>query len=192
MSKKELVIRTDWLAEETHREIGQFVEEYPNWRQINRSLDDPGAIKFWLGILSDRDLVVGQLSAALEEELERSITVIESRLNLQTTLQPGWWHQDSDQEHGDLRTLVYFPQPEYPPEWGGHLLIDLGDRIESILPQANKAVIFDSRCPHMALDPSRYCWSNRQSVAIKFRLGAARSQIKDQGYFIEQAFNFNL
>jgi len=98
----------------------------------------------------------------------RDIVVDRVYVNGQARGQSGWWHVDVPPPFLNHFTIVYFAQ-EWKPEYGGHLLIKT-DSVISILPEYNKAVIFDSTLEHMGLEPTVYCNMQRESFACKFRV----------------------
>ena len=96
-----------------------------------------------------------------------NIDILALYANGQAHGQSGIWHPDYP-NNSNCKTLVYFPN-EWLPEYGGHLMIKKSENdIVSILPEFNKAVLFDSHLDHMGLDPSRHCLIQRESIACKF------------------------
>ena len=68
-----------------------------------------------------------------------------------------------------FRSIVYFLHKNWKPEYGGHLVFidDNGNYIDSIWPETNSAVFFNSNIKHCALEPTIHCKSQRVSVAYK-------------------------
>jgi hypothetical protein len=59
-------------------------------------------------------------------------------------------------EHNDgYMTIVYFPQNEWEPEWGGELQFfdRTGNVLATYYPEPNTAIVFDSNIPHRGLAP---------------------------------------
>lgn len=92
--------------------------------------------------------------------------------NGQTPGQCAWPHTDDDSATGEeCGTLVYYLHKDWMPHLGGHLVFLEEKRVlKSIFPHSNSAVIFNSRMPHFALDPTVYCLDMRVSIAYKFKV----------------------
>ena len=93
-------------------------------------------------------------------------------LNGQTYGQCGSFHRDiAEDVQGDYLTAVYFPGIyEYSPVMGGHIMIQEGDKLHSILPYTNSIVIFNSKNLHVGLEPTRFCKEMRTSLAAKYKV----------------------
>lgn len=104
----------------------------------------------------------------IKNGIKRNIIIDRLYVNGQARGQSGWWHVDALPPALNCFTIVYFLQ-EWKPEFGGHLVIKT-DPISSILPEYNKAVLFNSTLEHMGMEPTIYCNSQRESIACKFRI----------------------
>lgn len=107
----------------------------------------------------------------IEAGLKQKIEIISIAANGQAHGQCGEWHIDYKETYNNFQhyfTLIYFPY-EWPSEYGGHLLLK-SKEIISILPEFNKAVIFNSFLSHIGLEPTIHCVTQRVSIACKFKL----------------------
>jgi hypothetical protein len=104
----------------------------------------------------------------IESGIKRKIIIDRLYVNGQAHSQCGFWHRDVDEGTINCFTVVYFFK-EWPPEFGGHLLIKTEKTI-SIIPEFNKAVLFDSTLEHMGIEPTIHCKTQRESIACKFRV----------------------
>lgn len=100
--------------------------------------------------------------------IKRKIVIDRLYVNGQAHSQCGFWHRDAHPDFKDRFTIVYFNKA-WLPEYGGHLLIK-SDNVYSILPEYNKAVLFDSTLEHMGMEPTVFCKTQRESIACKFRV----------------------
>ena len=160
----------DFLDEEETRVVLEEIEKIP-WFFSGKSLED-GTDNFPTFLF--KELMATQAIITFKNKIEdytgEKITIDRAYSNGQSFGQCGIWHGDTPsitKYHVGFFTLVYYPM-EWPPEYGGHLMIRTEEGILSFLPQKNRAILFDSNLSHMALGPSRYCKSQRESVAIKF------------------------
>ena len=65
-------------------------------------------------------------------------------------------------DDGDF-TMIYYPQMDWKPEWGGGTLID-----SQLVPYVgNRLVIFDAELPHMGMPVSRECYELRTVIVFK-------------------------
>jgi hypothetical protein len=93
-------------------------------------------------------------------------------MNGQAHGQCGSFHTDVETDvDGDFLTLVYFPQDFWSPEWGGFtVILDSVENPHIIYPKPNSAVIFNSKFPHVGLEPTVHCNSQRVSLAHKLKV----------------------
>ena len=135
---------------------------------LDSDVKTKNGIRFWYKELNDSNT-----SLILKERLERgfnfNIVINRIYMNGQAHSQSGYWHTDSISNESNEYTLVYFLN-EWLPEYGGHLMIKHNDDVISYLPKQNRAIIFDSHLMHMGLEPSRHCRTQRESIAVKFKL----------------------
>jgi SM-20-related protein len=102
-----------------------------------------------------------------EEHLGRPLRVLRQYANGHTYGQGGRLHQD-DFSPGTY-TLLYYPMPEWESDWDGETVFEngKGEIVASIRPLPNRAVLFDSRIPHVGRAPSRQCPALRVTIAFK-------------------------
>lgn len=165
MNENYLVISNVFKEEEVVF-INNVVENY-NWKLIGRSNEQSNNI-FWY-----KELLSSPLKNFFEEKISNSlnkkIRVNEIYQNGQAFGQCGMWHKDNIVNPLNEITFVYFSK-KWLPEYGGHFLIQLEDKVSSVLPEYNMGILFSSSLSHMALSPSRHCPDQRESIAVKFKL----------------------
>ena len=93
-------------------------------------------------------------------------------LNGQAHGQCGDIHTDVTEENeNDYITLVYYVNKEWSPEYGGFtVIVDHLDNIHINYPKPNSVVIFNSRLPHVGLEPTYHCTTQRVTMAHKFKI----------------------
>ena len=105
----------------------------------------------------------------IQHGIGHKIVIDHLYVNGQAHGQCGEWHIDNYNKPAiNCFTIVYFLK-EWLPEYGGHLLIKTSP-ITSILPEFNKAVLFDGTFEHVGLEPTMHCKSQRESIGCKFRV----------------------
>lgn len=74
-----------------------------------------------------------------------------------------------DDERSDTYTLLYYPVPEWRPEWEGETVFydQRGEIARTVMPATNRAIVFDSRLSHAVRPPSRFFGGLRITVAFK-------------------------
>lgn len=161
-------LQDDFLTEEEISSIKKEIDIMP-WSFDGHSKNNSNLPTFWY-----KDITTTNTYLLLKKRLERGFNlktnIDRAYVNGQAHSQSGYWHTDVDIYENNTYTLVYFFN-EWPAEYGGHLLIRNKNEIISYLPQKNRAVIFHSNLEHMGLEPSCYCKTQRESIAVKFRLG---------------------
>ena len=71
----------------------------------------------------------------------------------------------------DYITLVYYANDSWSPEYGGStMIIDNENNIHSCYPEPNSAVVFNSRFPHVGLEPTIHYKNMRVTLAHKFKM----------------------
>lgn len=166
----------DFLKEEEMVMIQKEVESI-DWQfkgstyemdTLGPDVQSKNGIRFWY-----KELIDTNTSLILKERLGQGfnfdILVNKIYMNGQAHSQSGYWHVDSLTNETNEFTLVYFLK-KWLPEYGGHLMIKTNNDVISYLPKQNRAIIFDSRLLHMGLEPSRHCRTQRESIALKFKI----------------------
>jgi Rps23 Pro-64 3,4-dihydroxylase Tpa1-like proline 4-hydroxylase len=148
------------------------------WFLSGKSLDnDENDIYFMFKNLKDTNMEA-TFKNKIEEYTGEKIEILRIYSNGQSFGQCGFWHVDTlmkEEYQPGYFTLVYYPM-EWPPEYGGHLMIRTEEGVISFLPEKNRGVIFDSNLSHMALGPSRHCRTQRKSIAVKFKVEGVQCQ----------------
>jgi hypothetical protein len=153
-------------------ELGIFKNAYeqgkwaPNGHSLSKE-DINNKKMFW-----KKDLYLTPAVDLFTNKIEKTFnikpTVEQIYVNGQAHGQSGSWHRDAVLGSINYFTLIYFPRP-WQPEYGGHFLYKKLDTI-SILPEFNKAVLIESTVEHVGLEPTYHCKTQRESVAVKFKV----------------------
>ena len=104
----------------------------------------------------------------ISKSIKYDIVIDRLYANGQAHGQCGYWHSDVAPGSINCFSLVFFLK-EWKPEYGGHLLIK-DPNLHSIIPEYNKAVLFDSTYDHLGMEPTIHCKTQRESIACKFRV----------------------
>lgn len=164
-----LEVFDDLLPPELHAETWAVCMS-KNWFFGNRSTSD--GPPFWKMELQNVDVIdrVWAVGKGLCEELTGTrLEVVRQYANGHTYGLGGLPHQD-DVRPGTF-TLLYYPMPEWKPEWDGETVyLDAeGEIAFTVRPRPNRAVVFDSRILHAGRAPSRACPELRVTVAFKLQ-----------------------
>jgi len=105
--------------------------------------------------------------SACEAKVCSGLTVLRQYANGHTYGLGDQIHQDDTRE--GTYTLLYYPMPVWHDDWEGETLYRdrTGEVILTVKPVPNRAVLFDSRIPHMGRAPSRAYGGLRVTVAFK-------------------------
>lgn len=140
------------------------------WYFGNRS-NDAHDLPFWKMDLEGVPAfdAIWQAARPLCEELAgRKLRVVRQYANGHTYGLGGQPHRDDDRD--GTFTLLYYPMPEWKPEWQGETVFhdeNTGEIDVTVIPKPNRAVFFDARIPHAGRAPSRSCPALRVTVAFK-------------------------
>lgn len=145
------------------QEFNKFYWELSGWSQ------DPNDKLFWFKNLMDSFYITELFKNKVQNILGKKVETFRIYANGQSHGQCGNFHKDSP---GCTNTVVYYLHKNWKPEYGGHLVLkeDNGDYIDSIWPETNSAIFFDSDIYHCALEPTIHCNSQRVSIAYKFNV----------------------
>lgn len=95
-------------------------------------------------------------------------------LNGQAHGQCGSMHTDVIEEtitDDKYITAVYYVNKNWSPEYGGFtVIVDRQDNMHVVYPQPNSIVIFNSRSPHVGLEPTMHCKDQRVTLAHKMKI----------------------
>jgi SM-20-related protein len=144
------------------------------WYFGNQS-NEQGAVPFWKMDLDDCAAAVQVWEHArtrCEALAGGGLRVVRQYANGHTYGQGGQPHRD-DNRPGTY-TLLYYPMPEWRPEWEGETVFvdERGEILTAIKPERNRAVFFDSRVLHAGRAPSRSFSGLRITVAFKLERAA--------------------
>lgn len=141
------------------------------WYFGNQSTEvESAGLPFWKMDLED-DAAVGRLWERARADCEK---VTGQRLRVARQYANGHTYGLGGQPHYDdtrpgCYTLLYYPMPEWRPDWEGETLFydARGEVMAGVKPAPNRAVLFDSRIAHSGRAPSRSCTVLRITVAFK-------------------------
>lgn len=130
---------------------------------------------FWQKPLKDGEYIANLFKLKIETILSAKIEIGRIYGNGQAHGQSAWVHTDDCKDDAECGSLVYYLTPDWKPYYGGHLIFvdsveDPVEVLKSVFPKTNSAVIFNSKMPHMALEPTVYCIQQRESIAVKFKV----------------------
>jgi SM-20-related protein len=157
---------------ELQREVWSACQE-KRWYFGNQSTE-ANAVPFWKMDL-DGCLPATRLwehaKPRCEQLAHAPLRVVRQYANGHTYGQGG--HPHRDDVRAGTYTLLYYPMPEWRPEWEGETMFvdEQSEIIAALKPEPNRAVFFDSRVAHYGRAPSRVYGGLR--VTIAFKLEAA-------------------
>jgi Rps23 Pro-64 3,4-dihydroxylase Tpa1-like proline 4-hydroxylase len=159
------------------REINSFDElcDHYVWELGGYSYDDTRL--FWMKDLWESkwgrcEPIEQTFRFKLETLFGIKLTTENMYLNGQAHGQCGSLHTDPTKESdSDYITLVYYVNKEWSPEYGGFtVIIDHLDNMHINYPKPNSVVIFNSRLPHVGLEPTTHCTTQRVTMAHKLKI----------------------
>ena len=111
-----------------------------------------------------------------EQLAGRKLRVVRQYANGHTYGLGGDPHRDD--ERPGCFTLLYYPMPEWKPEWQGETVYygADGEIARSVTPRPNFAVFFEAGIPHAGRAPSRSCMELRVTVAYKLEPAEGRME----------------
>jgi hypothetical protein len=78
-------------------------------------------------------------------------------------------HQDATGvDAGQCYTLLYYPNNEWQPAWGGPTMFTTEQGVVTRYPTPNSMVFFDSTIPYATMEPTAHC--PELLVTVVFRL----------------------
>ena len=170
------IYKIDNLLDDNKQSI---LEKYTNqytWTFTGFS-NDINAKRFWkkdfwgekFGYCEELETIFREI---IQNSLGLTLETCDLYLNGQAHGQCGSFHTDVPKHiDGDFITAVYFPLKFWNPEWGGFtVILDVNNNPHIIYPKPNSVVIFNSRFPHVGLEPTVHCNGQRVSLAHKFKI----------------------
>lgn len=165
----------DFLTEEEHKEL-MYNFRGPSWDigagELGLRNQGVPVRSFLYKELINNTYIRNLITSKIENLIGSKVEIVRMYGNAQAHSQCGFIHNDdsTDATHG---SLVYYPDVNWMPLHGGHLIfVDETERevLHSIFPTGNSAVLFNSKMLHAALDPSPWCLDHRTSIATKFKV----------------------
>ncbi|HEY2337458.1 MAG TPA: 2OG-Fe(II) oxygenase [Burkholderiales bacterium] len=158
----------DLAPADLHREVWNACLE-KRWYFGNQSTED-GAVPFWKMDLDDSTPVRRLWEHArprCEQLAGSALRMVRQYANGHTYGQGGRAHRDDGR--AGTYTLLYYPMPEWRPEWEGETMFvdERGEIVAALKPEPNRAVFFDSRVPHYGRAPARLYSGLRVTIAYK-------------------------
>ncbi len=159
----------NFFPTEVQKDIWYLLQR-PRWSPHGGEIahnPDSKKTKFWhMDNLEKEDFFNTFLYDLICKNLNINYNIARIYANGQNGGQSGNYHIDD----GDI-TFLYYPNPEWKVEWGGHLVFLNKEETETnkiVSYKPNRAVIFPSEIPHAVDGISRFYPLVRMSLAYKF------------------------
>ncbi len=169
----------DFLNDEEVAGLNHYAEHY-FWTFNGRSI--PGSPLFWKkDMWQSKWGKCTQIETTFREKVDTIFDIKTETLSLylngQSHGQCGSIHSDVNEAeldydpYADYITLVYYANEQWTPEYGGFtVIIDRDENIHVNYPKPNSVIIFNSRLPHVGLEPTRHCNGMRVTLAHKMKI----------------------
>ena len=138
-----------------------------NW-QFGHSSADNDSFHFWSIDLTKDPFFSNTILNKICETVGINLRLIKVYANGQTYGQSGSVHKDLHNGDCDL-TFLYYPLI-WKPIYAGHLILDDGQEVISVLPKENLGLMFKSDIDHVGMEPSRHYKELRISIAFKMKV----------------------
>jgi hypothetical protein len=184
-SPQGVVVVDDFLRPSTFAELSQCISNKPLlYGSRSNPRTDPHGHWSW-NFVTAGPLNLSDVSGDLEENAEagpvhsawkflrdtrlENDLLIRCYLSAYTYGTDGYFHADS--ERPDEHTTIVYMNDYWEPDWAGEtVFLDTdGEVVKSVLPRANRAVIFPSRVQHAGRSVSRKCTVLRKALIFKSR-----------------------
>ncbi len=166
----------NFLDDSEIKGFDHFKEHY-EWRFINSSYDDSKIFwkkDLWGEKLGKCKIIEKTFKQKVETFLNIKVETVELFMNGQAHGQCGSFHSDElpgFDPNSDYITLVYYANRNWLPEYGGFTLVeDKFFNLHIVYPKPNSVVIFNSRSPHVGLEPTSHCKTQRETLAHKMKI----------------------
>lgn len=161
-------ILNNFLPSPIFSKLSDFLRADAHWSFSGKSLDGDSE-SFWFADLSNTFV-----SPAIQVALNRHGVTVEKihavYANGQSRAQSGGFHVDA--KLPGIQTCLIYCNDEWNEQWGGETLFINTDSSPCdgffIMPEPNKAVIFDARLRHRGCAPDPSYTGLRKTVAFKF------------------------
>ena len=165
----------NFLSKEESKAFTFFCSHY-NWEPLGVSHSTNKV--FWLKDMWEGDLgKCKEIESTFRNKIETLFDVkLETQrmyLNGQAHGQCGSIHVDNNSdEEVEYVTAVYYANDEWSPEYGGFTVILEEDKSIKYIsyPEPNSLIIFNSKLPHIGLEPTTHCRTQRITMAQKFKV----------------------
>lgn len=157
----------EWLDPDHWAQAMMKTQKGRRW-QFGGTSSEGQTMKFWYMDLMDEPLFTETILGKIRRETQVDWILDRVYANGQTHGLSGSIHQDVENgEPGKHYTLLYYPNSEWNPEWGGYTVFTTTDGVITRYPTPNSMVFFDSTIPHAGLEPTRHCPELRVTIAFK-------------------------
>jgi len=163
----------NFLSSDEHNVVITLLPNYP-WQMTSPNyIEVTRHRNIWMKFLTNSPVEV-LFKRKITELIGKDIVIRTSLCNGQSHGQCGIWHTDmpiADEPMYDQDTyftIIYFYTP-WLPEFGGHFLIK-DPEVKSFIPEFNKLILFNSYKQHMGLEPTVWCPTQRENIAVQFRV----------------------
>lgn len=167
----------NFLTEEEIKGFHHYAEHYV-WRLDGYSYDKSRLFwrkDLWLSSWGKCKQIEETFRSKIEQMFNIKVETEKLYLNGQAHGQCGSMHVDTDDIINDVNsdyiTVVYYANEEWFPEYGGFtVIIDHLKNMHINYPKPNSIVIFNSRLPHIGLEPTIHCTTQRVTLAHKMKI----------------------
>lgn len=187
----EIHVINDFASPEMHKRMwGAVKPDTPRWyfgrlSWLAGAVEVPESCPFWrMDLDGDEtaDAFWEHVRPRCEELVGKPLESFRQYANGHTYGLGGEPHRDDSREN--TYTLLYYPMLVWNPDWDGETVFYKGgpgddkpqavdwdgfERVGSVRPLPNRAILFDSRATHVARAPSRYCPWLRVTIAWKLQ-----------------------
>jgi hypothetical protein len=154
----------NFLPKNIFTEQAEYLQN-ADWKFWGYSNPSENKLTFWFHDLIDNDLYTNKILNEIKSKIGFDFTLTRVYANGQTHGLCGEFHYDDKSDNS--YTLLIYMNEEWNPNWGGHTIISSKDKIYSIVPEPNKALLFNGNLLHAGLEPTRYFTGLRVTVAFK-------------------------
>lgn len=138
------------------------------WKFSGKSNHDEEC-SFWYLDLNEDPFFTSYMLYLIQAKTNNKYKIDRVYANGQTFGMPGSVHTDVEPEkYGSFFTFLYYLNIPWEPIWAGQTLFFKENNLLHTQPYSpNCGVLFDSKIPHVGMDPSRHCKKLRVTVAFK-------------------------
>jgi SM-20-related protein len=146
----------------------------PIWKHgVKSGAND--AFAFWFSMFADSEPALEKFSGELYALWQCAKRYLKAPQTMQLAYANGQTYGQSGEIHTDTeapghKTVVYYSNAYWQPNWQGETVFYTPDRtdiIRAVMPKPGRLIIFDSNIPHAGRDPARLCPVMRVTVTFK-------------------------